>query len=72
MPSSGKIPDIATASVPDTLAALKVNPEAGLTVTEVDARRKEHGFNEVAELKGHMVVKFLKRSSGGCRHGCLK
>ena len=42
-------PDIASASVPDTLAALHVDPDAGLTHAEVDARRKENGYNEVAE-----------------------
>ena len=57
-------PDIATASVPDTLAALKVNPETGLTHVEVDTRRKENGYNEVAEKKGHPVVKFLKKFWG--------
>jgi H+-transporting ATPase len=41
-----------TASVPDTLAALHVNPDTGLTHAEVDVRRKEHGYNEVAEKKG--------------------
>jgi H+-transporting ATPase len=54
-PASAKPPDIATASVPDTLAALHVNPGNGLTHVEVDVRRKEHGFNEVAEKKGHPV-----------------
>ena len=51
MPSNKKGLDIASASVPDTLAALHVNPETGLTRAEVDARRKEHGYNEVAEQK---------------------
>ena len=36
MPFTAKEPDIAPASVPDTLA-------------EVDSRRKEHGYNEVVE-----------------------
>ena len=31
IPFTGKGPDIASASVPDTLAALQVNPETGLT-----------------------------------------
>jgi hypothetical protein len=44
--STGKGPDIASASVPDTLLALRVNPETGLTRAEVDTRRKEHGYNE--------------------------
>lgn len=39
----------ASVSVPDTLAALNVNTEAGLTHAEADTCRKEHGNNEVAE-----------------------
>jgi H+-transporting ATPase len=49
--AKGKEPDIASASVPDTLATLKVNPDTGLTHAEVDTRRKENGYNEVAEKK---------------------
>ena len=37
-PANAKPPDIASASVPDTLAALHVNPKTGLTHAEVDAR----------------------------------
>jgi plasma-membrane proton-efflux P-type ATPase len=62
--ANGKPPDIATASIPDTLAALHVNPDAGLTHAEVDIRRKEHGYNEVAEKKGHPVLKFLRKFWG--------
>jgi hypothetical protein len=50
--ANAKPPDIASASVPDTLAALHVNPDTGLTHAEVDVRRKEHGYNEGAEEKG--------------------
>ena len=57
-------PDIASASVPDTLAELKVNPDTGLTGAEVDNRRKENGYNEVAEKKGHPILKFLKKFWG--------
>ncbi len=57
-------PDIASASVPDTLAALKVNPETGLTRAEVDSRRKENGYNEVAEQKGHPLRRFLRKFWG--------
>ena len=63
-PANAKPPDIATASVPDTLAALHVNPDAGLTSSDVEARRKEHGYNEVAEQKGHPVLKFIKKFWG--------
>jgi plasma-membrane proton-efflux P-type ATPase len=63
-PAKAKPPDIATASVPDTLAALNVNPEKGLTHGEVDTRRKKHGYNEVAEQKEHPVLKFLEKFWG--------
>jgi H+-transporting ATPase len=63
-PADAKPPDIASASVPDTLAHLKVNPETGLTRAEVDVRRKAHGYNEVAEKKAHPVRKFLQKFWG--------
>ena len=64
MPATGKAPEIASASVPDTLAALHVNPATGLTHANVEASRKEHGYNEVAELKEHPVLKFLGKFWG--------
>ena len=63
-PSVGKAPDIASASVPDALLALHVNPDTGLTRADVDARRKEHGYNEVAEQKGHPILNFLGKFWG--------
>jgi P-type E1-E2 ATPase len=63
-PASATPPDIASASVPDTLAALHVNPDAGLTSAAVDVLRKEHGYNEVAEQKGHPVLKFIRKFWG--------
>ena len=63
-PSTGKAPDIAAASVPDTLATLKVNPDTGLTGAEVASRRKENGYNEVAVQKGHPVIDFLRKFWG--------
>jgi magnesium-transporting ATPase (P-type) len=68
-PASAQPPDIATVSVPDTLAALQVNPDAGLTHLEIEVRRKEHGYNEVAEIKGHPILRFLKKFWGS-RRGC--
>jgi plasma-membrane proton-efflux P-type ATPase len=62
--ATAKAPDIASASVPDTLAALNVNPDTGLTHAVVDNRRKENGYNEVAEKKGHPVLKFLQKFWG--------
>ena len=64
MPATAKAHEIASASVPDTLAALHVDPETGLTHGEVDTRRKEHGYNEVAEQIGHPVLNFLGKFWG--------
>ena len=63
-PESGKVPDFAAASVPDTLTALRVNADTGLTFAEVDVRRKEHGYNEVAETKEHPLLRFLSKFWG--------
>jgi P-type E1-E2 ATPase len=62
--AGAKPPDIASASVPDTLTALHVNPETGLARGETDARRKEHGYNEVAEQKEHPLLLFLGKFWG--------
>jgi len=64
MSSPEQAPAVASASVPDTLAALHVNPASGLTHAEVDVRRKEHGYNEVAEKKGHPALLFLGKFWG--------
>jgi H+-transporting ATPase len=63
-PAVAKAPDIASASVPDTLVTLKVNPETGLARAEVDVRQKKSGYNEVAEKKGHPVLQFLRKFWG--------
>src|ERR1035438_6796639 len=63
-PANAKPPDIASKPVPETLAALQVNPDTGLTPAEVDVRRKEHGYNEVAEKKEHPLFKFLRKFWG--------
>ena len=64
MPAPIKIPDIASASVPDTLAALDVNPATGLTPAEVDIRWKEHGYNEAAGQKYHPARNLLAKFWG--------
>jgi plasma-membrane proton-efflux P-type ATPase len=48
----------------DAAAALHVNPDTGLTHAEVDVRRQEHGYNEVAEQKGHPLLKVLQKFWG--------
>jgi len=63
-PARAKAPEAATVPVADPLAALHVNAASGLTRAEVDTRRKEHGFNEVAEHKPHPVLVFLGKFWG--------
>jgi magnesium-transporting ATPase (P-type) len=63
-PANAKPPFIASVSIPDTLAALHVDPDTGLTQAEVALRRKEHGYNEVAAQEGHPVLKFLRKFWG--------
>jgi plasma-membrane proton-efflux P-type ATPase len=41
-----------------------VDPAVGLARAEVDTRRMEHGYNEVAETKGHPVRMFLAKFWG--------
>jgi plasma-membrane proton-efflux P-type ATPase len=57
-------PNIATATISDTLAALQVNPSTGLTRAQADTQRQKHGYNEVAERKGHPTLRFLKKFWG--------
>src|SRR5664279_1543276 len=61
---NAKAPDIAFASIPDTLARLQVNAETGLAGVEAAARRKQHGANEVAVQKGHPLLAFLGKFWG--------
>ncbi len=63
-PANTKAPDLASMSVPAALAALHVTPETGLTRAEVDVRRKENGYNEVAEKRGHPFLMFLRKFWG--------
>ena len=56
--------DTVSASVPETLATLRANPETGLTRQEVDARRKQHGYNEIAEQHQHSILRFLGKFWG--------
>ncbi len=64
LPQTSKAPDIAAASVSDTLRTLDVNPAMGLAPAQVNARRKEHGYNEVAEEREHPVRKFIGKFWG--------
>ena len=64
MLSAAAIPDIAAASIPETLAALRVNPDSGLAGSQIDILRKEHGYNEVEEKRQHPVLQFLGKFWG--------
>ncbi len=63
-PATGAEPDVATATVADTLAALHVNPDTGLTRDDIDTRRNKDGYNEVAERTKHPVLQFLGKFWG--------
>ncbi|MBI1887293.1 MAG: plasma-membrane proton-efflux P-type ATPase [Nitrosomonadales bacterium] len=63
-PTTVKTSDLVSATAPDTLAMLHANFDTGLTHTEVGARRKEYGYNEVAEKKAHPVLLFLGKFWG--------
>ena len=63
-PAGAIPPDVAAASIPDTLTQLDVNPETGLTGAEAESRRKTHGYNEVAEKRAHPLLKFLEKFWG--------
>ncbi len=58
------VPEILSLSIPDTLAKLQVNPDTGLATSDVEARRGENGFNEVAQKKGRPVLVFLGKFWG--------
>ncbi len=62
--STAEAPDIASLSIPDTLLALNVNVQTGLTGTDVEARRKQYGYNEVTEQKSHPFLQFLGKFWG--------
>ncbi len=63
-PATRQAPDLTAASVPEALAALHVKPDTGLSRAEVDVRRKENGYNEVAEEPRHPVRRFLGKFWG--------
>jgi plasma-membrane proton-efflux P-type ATPase len=64
MLSTVAIPDIAAASIPETLAALQVNPDTGLAASQIDILRKESGYNEVEEKKSHPALQLLGKFWG--------
>ena len=62
--SKPKPPDILTASVPETLAALQVVAEIGLAANEVIERWKKYGYNEVPVTQTHPLLVFLGKFWG--------
>jgi plasma-membrane proton-efflux P-type ATPase len=63
-PARGKAPDLASLTIPETLGALHVTAETGLTSAEVEVRRRDHGYNEVTQAKAHPVRLFLSKFWG--------
>ncbi|MDX9821230.1 MAG: plasma-membrane proton-efflux P-type ATPase [Syntrophales bacterium] len=59
-----KGPQLASAPVAETLAALRTDPDAGLMNEEARARLAEYGHNEVTGHRGHPVLKFLEKFWG--------
>ena len=57
-------PAITSASVAEALASLTVSAEAGLTPADVQDRRQEFGFNEVAAKKAHPLLSALRKFWG--------
>ena len=64
MLATSEAPDIASVSVSDTLAALHVDPAQGLALSQVNASRQAHGYNEVAETRSHPLLNFLGKFWG--------
>jgi H+-transporting ATPase len=64
LPSASAAPVIASATIAETLATLQVTIERGLSRADVDARRKTHGYNEVAVQKEHPFRQFLAKFWG--------
>ena len=64
MPEKIKSHDIASMSISDTLSALHVNSDTGLSTAEIVVRRNENGYNEVAEVRTHPVLEFLRKFWG--------
>ena len=59
-----EVPDIATATIIDTLLQLHVDPDIGLTLDNVNVRRQETGYNEVPEKEEHLILRFLGKFWG--------
>jgi H+-transporting ATPase len=62
-PAPGQ-PDFAAASIAEALAALRADPESGLSSAEASARLAERGFNEVALRRSRPLRKFLGKFWG--------
>jgi len=56
--------DLAAISLPETLAALGVDPRSGLAQREAEARQQTVGPNEVTERRGHPLLAFLRKFWG--------
>jgi plasma-membrane proton-efflux P-type ATPase len=63
-PAIDSATDLTDVTVDETLAALHVHAEVGLTSAEVEARRRQYGYNEVPHEPGHPIRDFLQKFWG--------
>jgi len=63
-PPAENAADFASASIPDALTALRVDPNSGLSQVDAENRQKEYGYNEVAEKRTHPLLQFLGKFWG--------
>jgi len=63
-PAPDSAPAGTTSTIPEMLGALGVDPLVGLNRVQVEARRKEHGYNEVAEQQEHPLRQFMGKFWG--------
>jgi len=56
--------ELTSATVPDALRLLSVDPERGLLSQDIDARRAESGYNEIPQARSHPVLEVLRKFWG--------
>lgn len=64
MDTTGNPRNLADLPISETLEKLNVTLETGLSRNEVEARQKEHGYNEVIEKKEHPIWAFFRKFWG--------
>jgi H+-transporting ATPase len=59
-----KLPNVASSPISGDRSGPHANPDNGLTSADVELQRKAHGYNEVAAVKTHPVLQFLRKFWG--------